>query len=331
MAALGSLDKLSSTAGLVALGVLAVLPVLVGGSYLVGVLTVAAIYGIWAVSWDFMSGLTGRENFGHSLFIGVGAYAAGFLNVQMGLGPWWSLPASMILAMGFGLLLGFPTLRLKGPYFALAMLSAAVIMQRLMLIFWEHTGGEEGIQDITPLIKNHLHYYWFVLVVLGLTTWLLAWLARSRWGLILRAIKGDEATCMAAGLPITTYKIISLIISAAFAGLGGALYAHYQLQVSPQLFAVVTSITIITMVYVGGIGTIFGPVGGALLLTLMTEGLRNFGEWRLMIYSVLLILILFFLPNGVVAPVWKKMRAMLSSPAQSTGAPRPTDKATGEA
>ncbi len=331
MEALGSLDKLSSTAGLVSLALLAVLPTLVGGGYLVGVLTVAAIYGIWAVSWDFMSGLTGRENFGHSLFIGVGAYAAGFLNVQMGLGPWWSLPASMVLAMFFGLMLGFPTLRLKGPYFALAMLSAAVIMQRLMLIFWEYTGGEEGIQDITPLIKNHLHYYWFVLSVLGLTTWLLAWLARSRWGLILRAIKGDEATCMAAGLPITTYKIISLIISAAFAGLGGALYAHYQLQVSPQLFAVVTSITIITMVYVGGIGTIFGPVGGALLLTLMTEGLRNFGEWRLMIYSVLLILILFFLPNGVVAPVWKKLRAMLTSPSQSTGAQRPTDKAAGEA
>ena len=331
MAALGSLDKLSTTAGLVSLVLLALLPVLVGGSYLVGVLTVAAIYGIWAVSWDFMSGLTGRENFGHSLFIGVGAYAAGFLNVQMGLGPWWSLPASMVLAMFFGLLLGFPTLRLKGPYFALAMLSAAVIMQRLMLIFWEYTGGEEGIQDITPLIKNHLHYYWFVLGVLGLTTWLLAWLARSRWGLILRAIKGDEATCMAAGLPITTYKIISLIISAAFAGLGGALYAHYQLQVSPPLFAVVTSITIITMVYVGGIGTIFGPVGGALLLTLMTEGLRNFGEWRLMIYSVLLILILFFLPNGVVAPIWKKIRAMLASPVQSANAQRPTGKSTGEA
>lgn len=100
---------------------------------------------------------------------------------------------------------------------------------------------------------------------------------------------------------------------------------------SPQLFAVVTSITIITMVYVGGIGTIFGPVGGALLLTLMTEGLRNFGEWRLMIYSVLLIFILFFLPNGVVAPVWKKLRAMLTSPSQSTGAQRPTDKAAGEA
>jgi branched-chain amino acid transport system permease protein len=308
MKAFKGLDNISSIGGLIALLFLGVLPTLFTGTYLVGVLTVAAIYGIWAVSWDFMSGLTGRENFGHSLFIGVGAYAAGFLNVQFGLGPWWSLPASMLVAMVFAVVLGFPTLRLKGPYFALAMLSSAVIMQRLMLIFWEHTGGEEGIQDITPLIKNPLHYYWFVLAVLGGITLLLSWMARSRWGLILRAIRGDEATCLAAGLPITTYKIVSLVISAAFAGLGGALYAHYQLQVSPQLFAVVTSITIITMVYVGGMGTIFGPVGGALLLTVMTEGLRNFGEWRLMIYSLLLIFILFFLPNGIIAPIWQKIR-----------------------
>jgi len=312
MKAFRGLDSISVAGGLGALVFLGFLPTLFPGKYLIGVLTVAAIYGIWSVSWDFMSGLTGRENFGHSLFIGVGAYTAGFLNVQFGLGPWWSLPASMIVAAFFGLILGFPTLRLRGPYFALAMLSAAVIMQRLMLIFWEFTGGEEGIQDITPLIKDPLYYYWFVLSLLGAITLFLAWMARSRWGLILRAIRGDEATCLAAGLPITTYKIASLIISAAFAGLGGALYAHYQLQVSPQLFAVVTSITIITMVYVGGMGTIFGPFGGALLLTLMTEGLRNFGEWRLMIYSLLLIFILFFLPNGIVAPTWNKLRHFFS-------------------
>ena len=310
MKAFKGLDTLSSIGGLVALLLLGVLPALFTGKYLIGVLTVAAIYGIWAVSWDFMSGLTGRENFGHSLFIGVGAYAAGFLNVHFGVGPWWSLPMSMLVAMVFALILGFPTLRLNGPYFALAMLSSAVIMQRLMLIFWEYTGGEEGIQDIAPLIVNPLHYYWFMLTVLGGITLLLSWIARSRWGLILRAIRGDEATCLAAGLPITTYKIVSLVISAAFAGLGGALYAHYQLQVSPQLFAVVTSITIITMVYVGGMGTIFGPVGGALLLTVMTEGLRDFGEWRLMIYSLLLIFILFFLPNGIIAPIWQKMRQL---------------------
>ena len=116
---------------------MAVLPLIFGGNYLIGVLTVSVIYGIWAVTWDFMSGLTGRENFGHSLFIGVGAYTAGFMNTTLGFNGWWSLPAAMLVSVFFALLIGLPTLRLKGPYFALAMLSGAVIMQRLMLIFWE--------------------------------------------------------------------------------------------------------------------------------------------------------------------------------------------------
>ncbi len=288
---------------------MAVLPLLSGSNYLIGVLTVSVIYGIWAVSWDFMSGLTGRENFGHSLFIGVGAYTAGFLNTTFGISGWWSLPAAMVMAMVFALVLGLPTLRLRGPYFALAMLSGAVIMQRLMLIFWEHTGGEEGINGIEPLIRSQLGFYYFALAALVLVTALLVALARSHWGLILRAIRGDEATCQAAGINVTFYKIASLMISAAFAGAGGAIYAHYQLQVAPQLFAVVTSITIITMVYVGGMASIYGPVGGAILLVLLTELLRNFGEWRLMIYSCTLILILFFLPNGLIAPTWRRVRA----------------------
>jgi len=305
--------KLINRSGAVlAVAALAVLPLVFNSSYLIGVLTVAAIYGIWSVSWDFMSGLTGRENFGHSLFIGVGAYTAGFLNTVWNMNVWWSLPASVLMAVVFALIMGIPTLRLKGPYFALAMLSGAVIMQRLMLIFWEYTGGEEGINGIEPLIRSPLHFYWFVLAVLVFTTLVLVTLARSRWGLILKAIRGDEATCQSAGLNVTFYKIVSLVISAGVAGMGGALYAHYQLQVSPQLFAVVTSITIITMVYVGGMSSIYGAIGGALLLTLMTELLRNFGEWRLMVYSVALILILFYLPQGLVAPTWDRLRRSLS-------------------
>jgi len=306
------LKNIDRGGAVLAIAVLAILPLVFDSRYLIGVLTVAAIYGIWSVSWDFMSGLTGRENFGHSLFIGVGAYTAGFLNTVWSMNAWWSLPASLVMAVVFALIMGIPTLRLKGPYFALAMLSGAVIMQRLMLIFWEYTGGEEGINGIEPLIRSPLHFYWFVLAVLVVTTVVLVALARSRWGLILKAIRGDEATCQSAGLNVTFYKIASLVISAGVAGMGGALYAHYQLQVSPQLFAVVTSITIITMVYVGGMASIYGAIGGALLLTLMTELLRNFGEWRLMVYSVALILILFYLPQGLVAPTWERLRRSLS-------------------
>ena len=306
-----SISKIDLAGAVLVVGILALAPVLVASNYLTGVLTVCVIYGIWASSWDFMSGLTGRENFGHSLFIGAGAYTAGFLATIWSASPWLSLPLAIGIAVVFSVLVGFPTLRLRGPYFALAMLSASAILQRLCLIFWEYTGGEEGLYGLDPLIKSPLYYYWFVLGVLVVTVIILTLLAQSHWGLLLRAIRGDEATCQAAGINVTFYKIASLMISAGFAGLGGALYAHYQLQVSPPLFSVVVSITVIIMVYVGGIGSIYGAAIAAILLTLLTEMLRGFGEYRLWIYTLTLMLILFFLPNGLIAPLWRRMTERL--------------------
>src|SRR5437762_13501985 len=111
--------KIDWLGALIGLCGLAAAPMVFGSSYTIGVLTVALCFGIWAASWDFMSGLTGRENFGHSLFIGAGAYTAGFLNVNFGLSPYWSLIAGPLVAVLFGMVMGFPTLRLRGPYFAL--------------------------------------------------------------------------------------------------------------------------------------------------------------------------------------------------------------------
>ena len=286
--------------------VLALLPLVIRSDYFTGILTVSLIFGIWTTSWDFMSGLTGRENFGHALFIGAGAYTAAFLNGKFELTPWLGLPVGALAAVAFSLVVGFPTLRLRGPYFALAMLAAATIMQRLTRIFWEYTGGEEGIPGLDPLFESHLVMYYFCLGALALTAGVLLLLARSSWGTILRAIRGDEAACQAAGINVTFYKIAALMISSAFAGIGGALYADYQEAVTPDVFAVALSITIIIMAYVGGIGTIYGPVGGAILLAMLPELLRGLGEYRLWVYSLVLIFILYFTPGGLVAPIWRR-------------------------
>src|SRR5690606_35654421 len=144
--------------------------------------------------------LTGRENFGYPLFIGIGAYVSAYLNVHHGMSPWLGAGMAMLFSMLFGMLLGFPTLRLKGPYFALATLAAAAIAQRLLLIFWEYSGGEEGIQDVTPLIRDARAFYYFVLGVTLVSGAVLVALAHSRWGLLMRAIRGDEASCQAAGI-----------------------------------------------------------------------------------------------------------------------------------
>jgi branched-chain amino acid transport system permease protein len=300
-----------SLAALVVSAVLAAVPWFFSSGYIIGVMTVALCFGIWAASWDFMSGLTGRENFGHSLFIGAGAYTAGFLNVNIGASPWWSLLVSPLVAVAFSLAFGFPTLRLRGPYFALAMLSGAALMQNLTVIFSGYTGGQDGLNGLDPILDSTLAYYYLTLALAVFTTVVLKLIASSSWGTILRAIRGDEASCEAAGINVTFYKIASLMVSAAFAGLGGALYAHYQLQVGPDLFAVVLSINIIVMVYVGGLGTIYGPVGGAILLNVLTESLRVFSEYRLWIYTLLLVFILFCMPQGLVAPLWQRIRRLV--------------------
>ena len=296
----------------VAVAVLAVLPVLFPSSYVVGVLTVCLCYGIWAASWDFMSGLTGRENFGHSLFIGAGAYTAGFLNTEFGVNAWWSLLAAPAAAVLFALAVGFPTLRLRGPYFALAMLSATTAMLYLTIIYSPYTGGQDGLNGLYPIIDSPLHYYWMVLGFLVLTGAILKLLAKAPFGTLLRAIRGDEAACQASGINVTFYKIVALVISAGFAGLGGALYAHYQLQVGPDLFTVTLTINIIIICYVGGIGSIYGAVGAAVLLNILTESLRGLSEYRLWVYTLVLMLILFFLPGGFVAPLWRRLRARLA-------------------
>ncbi len=305
---IAGIDWFGAAVGLL---VLAVAPLVFSSGYIVGVLTVALCFGIWAAGWDFMSGLTGRENFGHSLFIGAGAYTAGFLNVNFGANPWWSLLAAPFVAVAFSLAVGFPTLRLRGPYFALAMLSGAAVMQNLTIIFSTYTGGQDGLNGLDPILDSTLAYYYLTLMFLAIITLLLKLIAISPWGTILRAIRGDEASCQAAGINVTFYKIASLVISAACTGLGGALYAHYQLQVGPDLFAIVLSINIIIMVYVGGIGTIYGPVGGAILLNVLTESLRVFSEYRLWVYTLLLVFILFFMPQGLIAPAWQRVRKML--------------------
>jgi len=251
-----------------------------------------------------------------ALDMSFGLYVVGWVAcLLLGLGALWGsvsgtgrLPAGALVAVAFSLVVGFPTLRLRGPYFALAMLAAATIMQRLTRIFWQYTGGEEGIPGLDPLFDDALATYYFCLAALVVTTAVLLALARSSWGTILRAIRGDEAACQAAGINVTFYKIVSLMISAAFAGLGGALYADYQEAVTPDVFAVALSITIIIMVYVGGMGTIYGPVLGAILLALLPELLRGLGEYRLWVYSIILMFILFFSPGGLVAPLWRRIR-----------------------
>jgi len=289
--------------GVVILAALALVPLTVRDRYLLSVLIQANLYAAMAASWDVLSGYTGRENFGYALLFGTGAYTAALLDTRLHVPLLPGITAGAATAVVAGLLFGVPALRLRGPYFALATLAAAGIMERLALLLWPLTGGEDGVYQIQPLslsadVTYGASLLFMALVVLGLYA-----ATRSPWGMVLRAIRANEAACEACGLNTAAYKTGALLLCAVTAGLAGGLYAHIQEHVGPAIYSAELSVTIIIMSFIGGAGTIYGAAAGGFLLTVLGESLRGFGQYRLLLYSAILLPVIILLPRGIVVPV----------------------------
>lgn len=279
----------------VAIGGLALIPLWVGNPYVLSVLTFAALYAIFASSWDILSGYIGQLNFGHAVFFGSGAYATGFLGPH--LSPLLVFPAGAAVAIVFAFLVGIPCLKLRGPYLSLTTLVFPLILERLAFTFRDVTGGEYGINVASPLSPIGLYYasLGLLLATLGI---LLA-IAESRLGRTFRAIGDDDQAAMAAGVNTTRFKLGAFVLGAALAGLGGVLYAYHLRHVGPEIFGLFTSFAIVIMGVVGGMGTILGPALGAYFLTLLGESLREIETYRLLIYSAVMILCVMLFPRGL--------------------------------
>ena len=289
-----------------------VIPIFTQDLYIMGVLVLANVYAVFAASWDILSGYTGKENFGHALFIGAGAYGAAYLNLYLGVPPIVNLFLGGFIGLIFGILIGIPCLPLTGPYLALATMAAAGIAERLTMILSKYTGGEEGLYGLDPITAGPMGDYYLSLVMLVATIFILMAIGYSKQGLILRSIRGDEAASEAAGINTTRYKIAAFAVSAFFAGMAGAFYAHYQMSTGPSYLSIIMGVSVIIMSMVGGMGTIVGPILGAYLLTIMNEFLRSIGDLRLLIYTGMLVIIVLFLPQGIFTvllerlPGWKR-------------------------
>ncbi len=279
---------------------LACVPLLVRDRYVLSVLILANLYAAIAASWDVLSGYTGRENFGHALFIGTGAYTAALLNARLHLPPAVGIAAAGGMALLCAMIVGIPTLRLRGPYFALGTLAAAGIMERLTLLLWSFTGGEDGVSGITPLSLSASTTYYLTLMFMAVVVLGLYMVTRSGWGMVLRAIRANEAACEASGINTAAYKVAALLLSAFPAGVAGGLYAHVQEHVGPAVYSAALSVTVIIMAFIGGFGTIYGAAAGGFLLTVLGESLRRFGPYRLLLYSAVLLPVIVYLPRGVV-------------------------------
>lgn len=283
----------------IAVAILSAVPLYIKDRAIVELIILANIYAVYVASWDILCGYTGQVSFGHALFVGGGAYTAALLNFYFKMPPWITIFIGGGIAALFGLIIGMPCLRLRGPYFALATFAAAAVPHGLTDVYWEVTGGLDGLYGISPIWPTLTGKYYFSLLLTVLCCGIVYAGGRSNKGLILKSIREDEIAAMASGVDTPRYKLVTFVISGFFAGVAGAFYSHNQLHVGPETLSINLSILVIIMSVVGGIGTITGPISGAYLLTIFNEMLREWEEVRLLIYTAAVVLFLLFLPKGV--------------------------------
>jgi len=284
------------------------LPLITKEPIVLRIFTFAAIFAIYAASWDLLAGFTGQVNLGHALFFGASAYTVGLLSIHFhNLPPWFAVSAGSVAAVMLGLLAGLPALRLRGFYLSLVTLSFPVILSGFILLFHELTGGEVGLYGIRPLSNSRIIDYYIINLIMIFSV-LVMWKltdARSkiiRLGVILAAIREDEIAARASGIQTTKYKLLSFAISGFFGGVAGGIYAHFMRTVGPSVLEMTFSFEAILWTILGGMGTIYGSVTGVYILYLFVEFLRfhPIGEQiRFVLFAIIMILFLLFMPQGI--------------------------------
>ena len=278
------------------------LPAAYGDPYVMRILTMSCLFAIFAASWDLLAGYTGQVNFGHALFFGAGAYTSALVSLKLGVTPWASVFAGAAMATLSGFLAGYLCLRLRGSYLSLATLAFPLIALGLLFAFPDFSGGELGISGLRRLTPSATGNYYVAAVSMLLVVFGLWRLADSKFGLVLHAIRDDEVAARASGINTPRYKLIAFAVSAAAAGFAGALFAHYLRVAGPSTLEVALSFQVVIWGIFGGVATIYGPVAAVFILYPLTEWLgsfRAFGELRLLIFAVIVLLVLLFMPRGL--------------------------------
>ena len=295
----------------VAVVIVAALPWLLDTSYWRGILVLCAMNVLLALSLNLVIGYTGQLNLGQSAFFGIGAYVSTILIKGYGWNFWLAAVAAVGAAGLLGLALAAFAVRLRGHYLAIASLGFAVITYQV-LVNWENvTQGVRGIYGIMPPFSHPAALFYLVAGIAVLVYVLIDNLVRSPVGDTLRAIREDEVSAASLGINRALWKAFAFGVGAAIAGLAGCFYPGFVGTLVPDAFAIVESFTMMAMVIVGGMGTMIGPVVGAIVLTFLPELLRGFGELRLMIYGLALTLVVLFMPGGIVQ-AWTKLKARIS-------------------
>lgn len=295
----------------------ALVPGGVTNDYWLGVIIVAMYFAMVAIGWNLLAGYAGQFSFAPATFGMLGAYVTGLASHHFKIPPFVGIPAAIVISGAIGLILGRIVLRLQGPYLALTTLAFSEVTRIVIGNSISITRGDLGL-NVEPLPVSRIGYYYLFLAVLFTTLASVYALLRSRVGLFIQAIRDDEIAASNQGVDIVSWKVVAFMISAAIGGLAGALYAHFAQLISPELGLLSQSGLIVSMVVIGGMGSLVGPVIGALIVYFMTEYLRDAGGYQHIIFALLVIIFARFLREGL----WGLFRA-ISSAKSPLAAPTP--------
>ena len=299
--------------------VIVIFPLLVPNPYYLNVANIIGLNTMIVVGLNLLIGYAGQISLGHAAFYGMGAYLSGVLTVTYNVPPWFGIIIALVITGSVALLIGIPTLKLHGHYLVMATLGFNLIVNIIMIQWDSVTGGPSGFPGIPNLTigpwifdsdKRMYYLIWlcaFISIVLALN------LVDSRVGRGLRALHGSELAAGSLGVRTDSYKIKVFVVSALYASLAGSLYAHYLTFISPKTFDIFFSVELVTMVIVGGMGSIWGALFGTIFLTPLPSVLHVFDEYKDFFYGLILVLILIFVPEGLVVALSRRWMSMTNS------------------
>ncbi len=289
-------------------------PLIMTHPYYLTLANLILIYAVAATGLNLVTGFTGQLSLGHAAFFAVGAYSSALLGKSLGWPFLVTLPISACVSTAFGAILGLPSLRLRGPYLALATAGFAEIIW-IVINNWERlTQGSRGIAEIPRpsflgmTISSETGWYYCLAFFFLLCTAISFRMVRSHYGRAFVAIRDNEPAASALGVNTFTYKVLAFAMSAFISGVAGNLYAYYRAYISPDSFTFAESVAFLSMVVVGGKGTFFGPLIGAVALVLVPDLLSFLQDFKMVFHGILLVLAMMFLPSGLISLVAKFKR-----------------------
>jgi branched-chain amino acid transport system permease protein len=289
--------------------IIILIPLFVESKYYFIVLNVIGLNAIVVVGLNLLIGFAGQISLGHAAFYGLGSYFSAILTVNYGFPLWPAMILGMLATGAVAYLVGYPSLKLKGHYLVMATLGFSIIVYILMGELEYFTGGHDGLIGIPPLsigsikFDTDLKNFYLIWTFVFLSMLVARNLLNSRVGRALRAIHGSEVAANSLGVNTANYKVKVFVLSAMFASISGSLYAHYITFISPSSYDFYYSIQVVSMVIVGGMGSLWGSLFGAALLTSISEAFHVARQYHVIAYGVFLSLVLIFLPDGILVSI----------------------------